>query len=313
MSFSDQERLLFAVPKKGRLYERVLKVLAGAGLAYTRQPRLDLAQVQGMDISLVFLPAHDIAEYVAEGRCDMGITGQDIIEEAECKNKVKTLLEFGFGKCRLCLQGPKGKYTSPEELSGKRVVTSFPAITKKFFDEIDAKTGKTTTIKYVTGSVEVACALDIADGIVDLVETGTTMKAAGLEVVHSIMDSQTVLICKDKYLVNKVTSASESNADKWIEDIIRVIRNRVEGYLTSTKHCMISYNIHKNNLPEAIKVTPGHESPTIAELKDSDWKSVSSLVNKKSVSEIMDKLAAIGARSILVFNLDNCRFPNENK
>lgn len=295
-TIQDQEeeyRLLFAVPKKGRLYEKVMKLLAGAGLEYTRAPRLDLAQVKGHNVSLVFLPAHDIAEYVAEGDCDLGITGQDIIAEADLE--VKTVLEFGFGNCDLCLQGPKGKFKSAQELSGKRVVTSFPAISKKYFEGIDAP-GKPTQIKYVTGSVEVACALGIADGIVDLVETGTTMKAAGLEIVETIMASQTVLITK-KEIPDKA------------KELVKMIRNRFQGFLTSTKMCLISYNISSSLVQEACKVTPGMDGPTISELASANMKAVSALIKKKEQADIMDRLAALGARSILVMGLDNCRFP----
>lgn len=292
-NFAD-DRLLFAVPKKGRLYERVLKVLAGAGIEYVREPRLDIALCSTMPLALVFLPAHDIAEYVAEGKCDVGITGQDIIAEADVN--VKTLLEFGFGKCRLALQGPKGQFKSGKELTGKRVVTSFPGLAKQFFDKIDDP-AKPTKIKYVTGSVEVACALGIADGIVDLVETGTTMRAAGLEVVETIMDSQTVLITKQ--------NVREDNRELIVE-----IRNRINGYLTSTKHVMVAYNIGVANLEQALKVTPGMEGATVVDTANKGWKSVSALIKSKETSVIMEQLVKIGAKSILITCLQNCRFPS---
>jgi len=191
---SLNDRLLFAVPKKGRLYERVLKLLAGAGLKYSRPNRLDLAQCEKLPITLVFLPAADIAKYVGEGNVDLGITGEDIVKESGVP--VETLMQLGMGKCRLCVQGPKGKFQDPKELLGQRIVTSFPNIAREFFDGLEGKESKeegSTKIKYVRGSVEAAIGLGLADGIVDLVETGTTMRAAGLEVVHSIMSTQTVL------------------------------------------------------------------------------------------------------------------------
>lgn len=297
----DDERMLFAVPKKGRLYEKVLKILQGAGLEYVRKPRLDIAQVKSLPLTLVFLPAHDIAEYVAKGKCDLGITGQDIIAEAEVE--VKTLIEFGFGMCRLSVLGPVGKFKDASELSGGRVVTSFPNVTRKYFNSID-KPGKPTSIKYVSGSVEVACSLGIADGVVDLVETGTTMKAAGLEEVQTVIESQTVLITKKE----EVSKASQ--------DLIAKIYARIQGYMTSTRHVMMMYNCKKADLETCLKVTPGMQGPTISNVAPvgasslAEWVSVQALVPQKKASAIMDELALIGGDSILLFSLANCRFPN---
>lgn len=146
-SFSTKQdvdnNILLAVPKKGRLYERVLKILEGAGLDHIRAPRLDIATCIREPVTIVFLPAADIAAYVAEGNVDMGITGEDII--AESGVKVDVLMKLGMGKCKLCFQSPKGTVQDPKELIGKRIVTSFPNLTKKYFDEIDPD--HTTTIK----------------------------------------------------------------------------------------------------------------------------------------------------------------------
>lgn len=290
----DDERLLFAVPKKGRLYERVLELLKECGLDYTRQPRLGLAQVNSLPIDIVFLPAHDIAEYVAVGKCDIGITGQDIIAEAGHDDDVTTILNFGFGNCRLCIEAPAGQFTSGKELAGKRIVTSFPYLTKKYFDKLDDASNP-TVIKYVTGSVEVACSLGIADAVVDLVETGTTMKAAGLEIVETIMETETILVTKKEV------------PEKY-KNLIETLKCRFEGYLTAKKHVMISYNIPSSSLEAACKITPGMESPTILHLADENWKAVSALIGRKEVSVIMDKLVAVGAKSVLVMGLQNSRF-----
>ncbi len=135
----------------------------------------------------MFLPAADIAAYVGEGNVDMGITGEDIIAESEAD--VNVLMPLSFGKCKLALLAPTGEVTDPAALAGKRVVTSFPNVTRKFFQALETGDQK-TSIKYVSGSVEAACGLGLADAVVDLVETGTTMKAAGLEEVHIIMSTQ---------------------------------------------------------------------------------------------------------------------------
>lgn len=166
------DRLLFAVPKKGRLHTSCLSLLEGADIQFHRKNRLDIALVKNLPIALVFLPAGDIAKFVGEGNVDLGITGQDMVAEAEAEDKVTEMLELGFGKCRLCVQVPvKNGATSVEELVGKRIATSFEGVAGKFFNEIDAKVAasssesKKTELVFVSGSVEAACALGLADGI----------------------------------------------------------------------------------------------------------------------------------------------------
>mmetsp|Transcript_15645 Transcript_15645/g.28068 ORF Transcript_15645/g.28068 Transcript_15645/m.28068 type:complete len:316 (-) Transcript_15645:308-1255(-) len=294
MSVDVGENMLFAVPKKGRLYERVLGMLEGMGLHYRRANRLDIANCSNLPVSLVFLPAKDIAYYVGEGQVDLGITGEDIIAEADVK--INTLLKLGVGKCRLCVQGPVGKYKSAKELAGKRIVTSFPNLAAKYFAKYDSELSTKTSIKYVSGSVEAAIGLGLADGIVDLVETGTTMRAAGLEVVENIMQSQTVLV---------------SNPNTKHPEMVSKLFKRIQGYIVAKNQCMISYNIPKAALEKAIAITPGHESPTITNLSDESWVSVSALIKVKGAQEIFDALEGVGAKSILTFAIDNCRFPTD--
>lgn len=165
----------FAIPKKGRLHEKVIDVLKGAGIEFRREPRLDVAICVGLPITLVFLPAADIAKYVGEGNVDVGITGYDVVRESMVQ--VDTVMELGFGACKLCVQAPvKDQIKNVEDLAGKRIVTSFPDITKEFFQPYDEAKGVTTHVNFVSGSVEAACGLGLADAVVDLVETGTTME-----------------------------------------------------------------------------------------------------------------------------------------
>lgn len=171
------ENCRMAIPKKGRLYEKVTEMLNAAGMKFNREPRLDVAVCYDLPITLVFLPAADIAKYVGEGNVDIGITGMDVVQESNVI--VEHIMNLGFGNCKLCVQAPvKDNITNVEALAGKRVVTSFPFLAKRFFDPIDAKLGVTTNINFVSGSVEVACGLGLADAVVDLVETGTTMRVS---------------------------------------------------------------------------------------------------------------------------------------
>lgn len=281
----------FAIPKKGRLYDQVVLMLKGAGIEFRREARLDVALCIGLPLTLVFLPAADIAKYVGEGNVDIGITGQDIVKES-CV-EVKEIMKLGFGKCRLCVQAPvKDNITSVEQVAGGRIVTSFPDTTRAFFDPIDKKLGVTTSVKFVSGSVEAACGLGLADAVVDLVETGTTMKAAGLEVVHDVLETQAILI---------------ANPHSDHQDILSLLQRRIDGYITATKFVMVMFNVHVSLLEAATKITPGKRSPTITSLDDENFKAVSSLVASKGVSDIMDQLHDLGATDILIIDLKNTR------
>ncbi|KAF0684947.1 Aste57867_23104 [Aphanomyces stellatus] len=288
-TLSTENNLLFAVPKKGRLHESVVKFLNGAGLDYNRPHRLDIAHCSSLPVTLVFLPASDIAAYVGEGNVDLGITGQDII--AESQTTVNELMNLGFGKCALAVQAPvKDGIAHPSALAGKRIVTSFPNIAKEYFKQFE--TDKPTHIKYVGGSVEAACGLGLADGIVDLVETGTTMKAAGLQMVGTIMKTEAVLI---------------SNPNTKHRKLVDKIHQRLLGFLFAQKYRMISYNIAREKLQKAITITPGRKAPTINPLLNDDFCAVSAMVPRSDVADIMDDLHELGATDIFVLDIENCR------
>ena len=150
-------------------------MLKGAGIEFRREARLDVALCVELPITLVFLPAADIAKFVGKGDVDIGITGFDVVIES--KVDVEKVLDLGFGKCKLCVQAPViDKISSVEVLAGQRIATSFTNISTDFFKSYDEKAGTETEISFVSGSVEAACGLGLADAVVDLVETGTTMK-----------------------------------------------------------------------------------------------------------------------------------------
>ncbi|KAI1315450.1 ATP phosphoribosyltransferase (ATP-PRTase) (ATP-PRT) [Mortierella claussenii] len=296
------DRLLFAVPKKGRLHTSCLSLLEGADIQFHRKNRLDIALVKNLPIALVFLPAGDIAKFVGEGNVDLGITGQDMVAEAEAQDKVTEILELGFGKCRLCVQVPvKNGAANVEELVGKRIATSFEGIAGNFFKDVDAKyaqangtaePSKKTELVFVSGSVEAACALGLADGIVDLVESGETMQAAGLHDIETILSSQAVLIAsrKPKH-----------------PELVQTIAGRIKGVIAAQKYVYINYNVERKRLKEASTITPGRQAPTVSPLENPDWVAVSSMVLKNNVAQTMDDLEAIGARDILLFAIQNCR------
>ncbi len=191
---SLNDRLLFAVPKKGRLHQPCLDLLSGSDIQFHRHNRLDIALVHNLPLALIFLPAADIPTFVGEGRVDLGITGRDQVAEHEADTPptdttgVVDIMDLGFGKCKLQVQVPeKGEIQTAEQLVGKTVVTSFTALSKAYFKAMEVQSLKSaaqvngdaendakalqTTIKFIGGSVEAACALGVADGIVDLVGT----------------------------------------------------------------------------------------------------------------------------------------------
>lgn len=199
---------------------------------------------------------------------------------------------MGFGACDLCLQAPeKSNITDPKDLSGKRIVTSFPNLAKKYFDKFDSSDNP-TRIKYVSGSVEAACGLGLADAVVDLVETGTTMKAAGLCIVDTIITTEAVLI---------------SSKTSQHPDLVNTIEKRILGYMTATSYMMIQYNADRKILSECIKITPGKRSASVAPLESGDAVAVSALVSQRDSSSIMDSLEKIGATDILLFSISNSR------
>lgn len=295
-------RLLFAVPKKGRLQQATLDLLSGSDIQFRRETRLDIALVKNLPIALIFLPAADIPTFVGEGRVDLGITGRDQVGEHDAnlaegeESGVTEVLDLGFGACKLQVQVPeKGDITEAKQLVGKNVVTSFTALSRQFFAGLEGVSDREgslkTKIKYVGGSVEAACALGVADGIVDLVESGETMKAAGLKAIDTVVQSTAVLI-KSKNTKN---------------ELVDLIASRIRGVIDAQKYVLCQYNIPRAQLIAATKVTPGKRAPTITALEEADWVAVSAMVEKKKIATVMDELTTVGATDILVLKIENTR------
>ncbi|KAH9947478.1 ATP phosphoribosyltransferase [Amylocystis lapponica] len=289
-------RLLFAIPKKGRLHEKCLELLAGADIQFRRHHRLDVCLVKNHPIALVFLPASDIPSFVGKGNVDLGITGQDVILEAKMEAHVTEVLQLNFGKCALQVQVPEaGPIRTVDQLAGKRVVTSFEVLAGDYFSQIDDSMSlaeeKRTRIEYVGGSVEAACALGLADGI----ESGDTMRAAGLHAIATLLQSEAVLI------------KSSTPKHVSLDPLIKLITSRIAGVIAAGKYVVCEYNVLRAKLQIATAITPGRRAPTISPLEDEAWVAVSSMVEKNKMADVMDELVKIGAEDVLIFNLDNCR------
>lgn len=254
-----------------------------------------------MSVALIFLPAADIPTFVGEGKCDLGITGLDQVKESDMFDCVSDLLDLQFGKCKLQVQVPaNGDVNTPEQLIGKKIVSSFTKLSGDYFKTLEtaeAKTVGSTKIKYVGGSVEASCALGVGDAIVDLVESGETMKAAGLKAIATVLDTSAHLI---------------SSKNPRFPELVETIHQRFEGIMAAQKYILCNYNAPRRIVPEVLKITPGRRAATISALELSTeesepWVAISSMVERSRISDVMDNLKKAGASDILVFEVNNCR------
>jgi len=279
--------LRIGVPSKGRLSDLATELLTQAGLKFRRQNRGLFARVSGLPVDLIFLRTDDIPTLCAEGAIDMGVTGGDLVEEAGVD--VETRMKFGVGRCRLAFCVPDDvKITDASELDGKRIATSFPQVTGRYLAQRNAK----AHLVALSGSVEAMIQLGVADAIVDLVETGSTLAANRLRILEEIGSYETILIQNDRQRHGEI-------ADRLVA--------RLEGVVLARDYSMVEYNIPRDRLPEAEKITPGYNSPTVNSLEDSAWCSVQVMVRRQDVIEAMDQLKAIGASAIFEMTLNNCR------
>lgn len=288
---TGSEMLRIGIPSKGRLSELAGELLAQSGINYRRQERTLFARVSDMPVEVAFLRTEDIPILCSEGAIDMGITGSDLICEAgaEVASQLDTKLELGVGKCRLAVCVPDDSPArQPADLNGCRIATSFGNVTTTYF----AQHGARVRLVPLTGSVEIMITLGVADAIVDLVETGSTLAANRLRILTEIGHYQTVLI--------------QNRRGHHADTAQRIVR-RLEGVVIARSYSLLEYNIPRARLPEAEKIAPGFQSPTVNSLEDSTWCAVQVMVRRKEVIDVMEKLEAIGARAILEMPITNCR------
>ncbi len=288
MSDSQIRPLLrIGVPSKGRLADLACQLLADAGLSFRRSERSLFARCKEMPVEVTFLRTDDIPVLVAEGAIDLGITGADLV--AESGAEVIHRLDLGVGSCRLALcVADDSPVTDPRQLDGRRIATSFPRITRGWL----ADRGANVHFVELSGSVEVMIALGVADGIVDLVETGSTLAANRLRVLAEIGRYETVLVQNPRL------------ADPALAD--RIVR-RLEGIVIARSWSLLEYNVPRSRLAEAEKITPGFNSPTVMQLEDPEWAAVRAMVRRGEAHAIMERLEAIGASAVIETRIANCR------
>ncbi|MBE6356962.1 MAG: ATP phosphoribosyltransferase [Lentisphaerae bacterium] len=280
--------LKLALPNKGALSEGAVDLLLKAGYRCKRSGRELVIRDSENKIDFVFLRPRDIALYVGNGIIDVGITGIDLAMDSGAE--VETIFPLGFGKSRFCFAAPKEQKLTVEQFNGMRIATSYPNLLK---GEL-AKRNLDCKVVKLDGAVEISIALGVADAIADVVESGATMREAGLEIVgEPMLHSQAVIIGRNA----EVASRSE----------VALLIARIKGIMRAAEYVMVEYDIERSKLEEACKITPGIESPTIAPLSNPEWVAVKSMVKRKEANSVMDQLYELGGRGIIIMEISACR------
>ena len=270
--------LRIAVPNKGSLSETAAEMLLEAGYTGRRDPRALSALDARNDVEFFYLRPRDIATYVGSGALDVGITGRDLLLDSRSQAVEISSLDFGESTFRFA--GVPGRFTELRDLAGLRIATSYPALVGDFL----ARNGVQVTMVALDGAVESAVKLGVADAVADVVSTGSTLRAQGLEIFGQvILESTAVLV--------------STTPDK---PGIATLQRCLQGVLVARQFVLMDYDVPLTLLDQATAVTPGIESPTISPLQDPTWVAVRAMVPRADTNHVMDELYEIGARAILV-------------
>ncbi len=284
------ELLKIAVPNKGSLSEAAATMLSEAGYRQ-RSDLKDLVLVdEASKVEFYYLRPRDIAVYVGEGTLDLGITGRDMLLDSGAD--AEEIMTLGFGGSRFRFAAPAGSNYQVGDLAGKRVATSYPGLLRQYL----AERGVDARLIHLDGAVESSIRLGVADAIADVVETGTTLRRAGLELFgEAILVSEAILVRRP---------ASRGEIDQVALDHLL---QRLSGVLVARNYVLMDYDIPTDLLDQASALTPGLESPTVSPLAKPGWVAVRALVPAKDHQLLMDDLHDLGARAILVSELSACR------
>ena len=282
-----ETRLRIAVQSKGRLYDETMELLGESGIKLTAVKRTLLVPSRNFPVELLFLRDDDIPDSVASGIADIGIVGLNEVLEKD-KN-VEILKELGFSRCHLSLAIPKRiDYTGLEWFNNRKIATSYPLILSKFLKE----KGINADIHVITGSVEIAPGIGLADAIFDIVSSGSTLVSNNLTEVENVLDSQAVLISSGK---KKLVEEKQAILDELLF--------RFDAVKAADGKKYILMNVPREKLANVLSVLPGIKSPTILPLANNDWCSIHTVIEEKRFWEIIGRLRAEGAEGILA--LDN--------
>ena len=276
-----------ALPNKGSLSDSSIQVLKEAGYKQRNDSR-DLVLLDSENnVEFFYLRPRDIALYVGRGELDAGITGRDLLIDSNAD--AEEVLPLGYGRSTFRFAASKGTHLQIKDLVGKRIATAYPGLVENFLNS----QGINSEIIRLDGAVETSVKLGVADLIADVVSTGNTLRQAGLEMFgEPLLESEAILIKRKGELPN-----SE----------FETLSRRLQGVVIARQYVLMDYDIPKNLLEQACKLTPGLESPTISPLAKEDWVAVRAMVLRKETNNVMDQLWTLGARGILVTDIHACR------
>ena len=273
--------LRIAVPNKGSLSEPAVEMLREAGYRQRRDPRELVLPDPDNDAELFFLRPRDVAVYVGQGTVDVGITGRDLLIDSG--SQAVEHLPLGFARSTFRFASTAGELHDVSQIAGLRVASSYPVLVAGYLRELGVEPGASGRLD---GAVESAIQLGVADVIADVVETGTTLRAAGLEVFgEPILRSEAVLI--------RAAGHDEPPG-------LAVLTRRLQGVMTAREYVLMDYDVPISAVERAVRITPGMESPTVSPLHDRQWCAVRAMVPRSQTNRVMDELYEVGARAIIV-------------
>lgn len=279
--------LRIAIPNKGSLSEPACRMLKEAGYRQRRSGRELVLADEANGVEFFFLRPRDIAIYVGTGTVDAGITGRDLLKDSD--TEAVEYRALGFARSTFRFAGPAGQNLTTDSLAGTRIATSYDRLVRTYLEEH----GLSAEVVHLDGAVESSVQLGIADVVADVVETGSTLRAAGLEVFgEPLLESEAVLI-------HRAGVTPTRGFD--------ILTQRLHGVMVARQYVLMDYDVPTDRLDEAIALTPGYESPTISPLHDRSWMAVRALVEKSRMNDVMDELHEVGARAILITPIIACR------
>lgn len=278
--------LRIAVQLKGRLYDETMDLLSEAGIKLTAVKRSLLVPSRNFPVELLFLRDDDIPDSVATGTADLGIVGYN--EVLEKQRDVTVIKKLGFSRCRISLAVPNSaSYDGLQWFNGKKIATSYPVILSKFFRDNNIS----AELHEISGSVEIAPSIGLADAIFDIVSSGSTLVSNNLKEVEKVIDSEAVLI-----------GGKALDAEK--QEVLDELLFRFEAVKAASGKKYILMNVPRTQLDTVLQILPGIKSPTVLPLADKDWCSVHTVLEEKFFWEIINRLKAAGAEGILVLNIE---------
>lgn len=280
--------LRIAIQKDGRLTDKTINLLEGIGLRFDDYKRSLMLQCRNFDVELLLIRDDDIPEYVQDGVCDLGFVGGNVT--AETQADVTVLQGLDFGICRLSLAAPKdGDIQTIQDFQDKTIATSYPTLTRSFLEKHNVEANIVT----ISGAVEIAPRLQVADAICDLVSTGNTLKANGLEELEIIFESETEII-----QTNKTLSPGK-------QKLIKKFLQRIDGHLQAERSRYIMMNAPKNAVPEIKKIIPSLKSPTVMPLADEDMAAIHTVIPIEEFWVVMEELKTAGATGIVMLPIES--------